>query len=62
MVYFYSDDCENCIRAGPLIEKIADDQEGILKVYGANCDELTKDPTFEENLPYCKFEFKEHLP
>lgn len=43
MVFFYSEDCENCLRAAQLVEKVADDQEGIVNAFGANCDELAKD-------------------
>ncbi|CAK62792.1 unnamed protein product (macronuclear) [Paramecium tetraurelia] len=43
-VYFYSENCENCQRAASLIEKVAEEQEGIINVYGTNCDEINKDP------------------
>lgn len=63
MVFFYSEDCENCVRASALVEKVADDQEGIINTFGANCDELAKDGNavygihyilISERIPYCE--------
>ncbi|CAD8209302.1 unnamed protein product [Paramecium pentaurelia] len=62
LVYFYSDQCENCQRAAGLIEKVAEDQEGIINVYGTNCDEINKDPKSNEQIPYCSSDVIQHLP
>jgi hypothetical protein len=35
--------CENCGGAWNLIEKIADENEGVFKVYDIDCDELWSD-------------------
>ncbi|CAD8212594.1 unnamed protein product [Paramecium octaurelia] len=62
LVYFYSENCENCQRAAQLIEKVAEDQEGIINVYGTNCDEINKDPKSVDQLPYCSSDVMQHLP
>lgn len=43
VTYFYADDCENCIRAAGLIEKIAEDNEGLFKFYYVDCPSMWKD-------------------
>ncbi|CAD8111869.1 unnamed protein product [Paramecium sonneborni] len=62
LVYFYSDSCENCQKAASLIEKVAEDQEGLINVYGTNCDEIIKDPQSNNQLPYCSPDVIQHLP
>ncbi|KAM3143769.1 hypothetical protein pb186bvf_004045 [Paramecium bursaria] len=63
MVYFYQEsNCERCVQAGGLIDKIAEDQEDIIKVYAADCDELRKDDNTETQLPYCQHSMQDQLP
>lgn len=43
LVYFWVEDCENCKNAQGLVEKVADDSEGIFKAFHVDCEELWKD-------------------
>ncbi|CAK63922.1 unnamed protein product (macronuclear) [Paramecium tetraurelia] len=62
LVYFYTEECENCQMAASLVEKVAEDQEGIINVFGANCDQINKDPNSVNKLPYCSEDMLEQLP
>ncbi|CAD8121612.1 unnamed protein product [Paramecium sonneborni] len=62
LVYFYAEDCENCQMAASLVEKVAEDQEGIINVFGANCDQINKDPNSVNKLPYCSEDMLDQLP
>jgi thioredoxin-like negative regulator of GroEL len=43
LVYFWVEDCENCKNAQGLVEKVADENDGIFKAFHVDCEELWKD-------------------
>jgi len=62
-VFFYNGkNCEKCGNAWGLIEKIADENEGVFKVYDIDCDEVWSDSYARAKYYLCDPSTRNQLP